>query len=160
MTPDFTTILSQARLFTASDGRAFARLPRPCLGGGFLYLPVRSSAFREWFFLESLAQLDTVPSAHAWSALCRRLEAEATRDPNNTGLLLYRRVGRHRDAPILIDLANARGDAVAISAGGYHLQPAEKRVPFESAPIAQALPAPLPAPDPSSDPPFIPTPRT
>src|ERR1039458_3328026 len=36
--------------FTASDGQAFVRLGVP--SGGFYILPVRSPAYRDWFFHE------------------------------------------------------------------------------------------------------------
>ena len=62
--PDpFAPLLDIARRglpFTASDGQAFVRLIAPSFQGCYI-LPVRSRAYREWFFHEFYAQYDTLP---------------------------------------------------------------------------------------------------
>ena len=112
-------IVERCLTFTAEDGQAFVRLPAPA--GGFSILPVRSPAFRDWFFYEFSARHDSLPTSRQFHALLNYLEARANYyEAGNLRLLVFRRVGslgahRHPDR-ILLDLANPAGQFVEISA--------------------------------------------
>ena len=68
--------------FTASDGQAFVRL-HALSPGAFYILPVRSRAYREWFFHEFFAQFETLPPSRAFHSLLNHLEAEANHNLQN-----------------------------------------------------------------------------
>src|ERR1017187_4390266 len=77
----FLRIAERGTPFTAADGRAFLNVPTPS-SGGHRPLPLRSRAFRQWFFDQCFAQCDTIPTAHAFGAILHHLEAQAARDPD------------------------------------------------------------------------------
>src|SRR5713226_6033495 len=83
--------------FTSEDGRAFFRLPVPW--GGHVSFPVRSRAFREWFYHQFYVEHDSVPTAHAFSALLKHLEAEASQGEDHH-YIVARRVGSRGQALI------------------------------------------------------------
>jgi hypothetical protein len=107
--PDpFAPLLAIARRglpFTAPDGQAFVRLHAPSFQG-FYILPVRSRAYREWFFHEFYAQYDTLPGARAFHSVLNHLEAEANHEDQNQGLAVWHRVGCRYGA-VLPDQADA-----------------------------------------------------
>jgi hypothetical protein len=134
--PDpFAPLIAIARCgtpFTAADGQAFVRLSAP--SGGFFILPVRSRAYREWFFREFFAQYDTLPASRAFHAILNHLEAEANHHEQHQRLAVWRRVGCRSDGPlpgqadavvsgprrqILLNLANPECEFVEISSTGW-----------------------------------------
>ncbi|MGA2771190.1 MAG: hypothetical protein ABSG26_10280 [Bryobacteraceae bacterium] len=108
--------------FTASDGQAFVRLHAPS-PGAFYILPVRSRAYREWFFHEFFAQYDTLPSSRAFHTVLNHLEAEANHHDQNQHLAVWRRVGCRGGGrvpdQILLNLANPECEFVEISPTGW-----------------------------------------
>src|ERR1039458_1729612 len=108
--------------FTASDGQAFVRLNAPS-SEGFYILPVRSRAYREWFFHEFFAQFETLPPSRAFHSLLHHLEAEANHDLQNQRLAVWRRVGCRGPSllpsQILLNLANPECEFVEISPTGW-----------------------------------------
>jgi hypothetical protein len=108
--------------FTASDGQAFVCLNAP-LSEGFYILPVRSRAYREWFFHAFFAQYETLPPSRAFHAILNHLEAEANHNDPNQRLAVWRRVGSRGGgifpAQILLDLANPERQFVEISPTGW-----------------------------------------
>ena len=60
---------------------------------GFYILPVRSRAYREWFFHEFYAQYDTLPGSRAFHSVLNHLEAEANHNDQYQRLAVWRRVG-------------------------------------------------------------------
>ena len=96
--------------FTAVGGRAFISVPAQ--SGGHLTFSVRSRAFRQWFFDQCFSDYDTIPTAHAFSAILHHLEAQAARDPQRCDIRVPYRVDSRGLSPtpekILLDLANPR----------------------------------------------------
>ena len=144
----FDLILRRTAPFTSDDGRAFARVSAAS-PHGYRTLPVRSRAFREWFFAQSYAEYETIPTAHAFSAILYHLEAQAAADPQTRGIRVPRRVdSRSRGSAvetILLDLANFEGQFVEISAAGWNVT-AREGAPFETSRPTGSLPNPEPAP--------------
>ena len=92
---NLTPLLDIARQgipFTAADGQAFVRLPVPS-SGGFYILPVRSPAYRDWFFYRFFNQHETLPTANAFHAILNHLEAQANQNEDYQRLAVFRRVG-------------------------------------------------------------------
>jgi len=121
LTP-FLEIARRGLAFTAHDGQAFLRLPVPA-SDGFTIFPVRSQAFRDWFFNASHAALDRIPSPQSFAHILNFLEARAAADPDNQRLSVFRRIGARGQSvfptEILLDLANADAQFVAISPTGW-----------------------------------------
>jgi hypothetical protein len=109
--------------FTAADGQAFVRLPLP--SGGFFILPVRSPAYRDWFFAAFFGDSGALPRSQAFATILNHLEAQANRDPANQRLSVFRRVGSRGPgilpSQILLDLANPDGQFVEISPSGWQV---------------------------------------
>ena len=129
--------------FTASDGRAFVRL-NVFSRGAFDILPVRSRAYREWFFHEFYVQFDTLPSSRAFHAVLNFLEAEASYDERFRGLAVWRRVGSRGGilpTQILLDLANSAREFVEISVTGWRTTTGDTFLQASRS----ALPLPTPA---------------
>src|ERR1039458_5826500 len=53
--------------FTALGGRAFISVPAQ-FSSGYLTLPIRSRAFRQFFFDQCFSLYDTIPTTHAFNA--------------------------------------------------------------------------------------------
>jgi len=110
--------------FTATDGQAFVRLHAPS-PGAFYILPVRSRAYREWFFHQFYVQYDTLPASRAFHSVLNHLEAEANHDARNQHLAVWRRVGCRGGglvpAQILLNLANPQCEFVEISPTGWKI---------------------------------------
>jgi hypothetical protein len=130
---NLTPLLDIARQgipFTAADGQAFVHLPVPS-SGGFYILPVRSPAFRDWFFYRFFNQHETLPTAHAFHALLNHLEAQASQNEDYQRLAVFRRVGARGPAPfynqILLDLDDSDRRFVEISLTPGELPPAPTR---------------------------------
>ena len=108
--------------FTSQEGQAFFRLPVPS-SGGYLIFPVRSHAFRDWFYAAAYHHLNLTPSAYAFSLILTLLEARASWDPDNQRLNTFRRVAFRGSAlapnQILLDLANPEAQFVEISPTGW-----------------------------------------
>src|ERR1035437_198110 len=153
----FLRIAQRGVPFTAVGGRAFMRVPAQSFGG-YRTLSIRSRAFRQWFFDQSLSGYETIPTAHAFSAILHYLEAQAARDPNACNIRVPYRVDcrgiSHTPEKILLDLANPAGEFVQITAESWRVgvpSGSGEGVPFETSPSTCSLPAPQPAGDP--DPP-------
>ena len=147
----FTGLIGGALAFTSADSRAFVRVPAAS-PFGFRTFSVRSTAFRTWFDTLASARLDRIPTAHAWSAICRHLEAEALRDSRLAAVATFRRTAWSADGALLLDLANRHGEYIEILPTGWRLTSGESGAPFETTPGATDLPAPE-LPDPAeSDP--------
>jgi hypothetical protein len=116
-------IAQQTLPFTATDGQAFVRLTYS--SGGWFTLPVRSQAFREWFFAAFYRDFGTPPTQSAYRMLLNHLESQATVDPLNQRRQVWRRIGSRGSfrAPerILLDLSNPEGQIVEISSTGWNV---------------------------------------
>jgi len=97
--------------FTAVGGRAFMTVP--ALSSGYHTFPIRSRAFRRWFFDQCVSDYDTIPTTQAFSAILRYLDAHAARDPHTCGIRVPYRIDSRSAFPtrekILLDLANSEG---------------------------------------------------
>jgi hypothetical protein len=142
------TIARQGIPFTAADGQAFVRLAVP--SGGFCVLPVRSPAYRNWFFSRFFSRYDTLPSAGTYNLLLNHLEAQANDNPDNQRLSTFHRVGAGGDGPvpdrILLDLANPGREIVEISREGWQVN-ARASALLESSRSSRPLPVPVQDPD-------------
>ena len=136
------SLLHRTLPFTSYDGRAFVRVPADSPPGCRTH-PVRSRALREWFFARSFFEFQTVPTAHAFTAILRHLESLAAADPDNRRIHVPRRVDS-RSQTILLDLANSEGQFVEISATGWQVRVGEGP-PFETSLPNTSLPTPEPA---------------
>jgi indole-3-glycerol phosphate synthase len=145
----FLRIADRGVPFTAVGGRAFMTVP--ALFSGYHTFPIRSRAFRQWFFDQCLSDYDTIPTAQAFTAILRYLEAQAARDPNTCGIRVPYRIDSRGSSPtpekILLDLANSEGQFVEITPDGWQVTSGEG-VPFETSSSTCALPAPEPPGDP------------
>jgi hypothetical protein len=129
-------ILSRVVAFESTDRRAFAQIPAADPAGTHC-LPVRSTAFRNWF----AAQHETPPNQYVHGLACRTLEAQASAG-SATNIPVPRRAAFHPDRnKIFLDLADPEGRFVEISSSGWSVD-ARADVPFEFSPTAAALPAP------------------
>ena len=149
--PDpFAPLLAIARRgfpFTAPDGQAFVRLHAPSLHG-FYILPVRSRAYREWFFHEFYSQYDTLPGSRSFHTLLNHLEAEANHEDQNQRLAVWHRVGCRYAAgiaptQILLNLANPQCEFVEISPAGWNVTAGAGAL-FQTSRSARPIPAPAP----------------
>lgn len=140
----FLRIAQRGIPFTAVGGRAFMTVPAQSFTG-YHTLPIRSRAFRQWFFAQSLSDYETIPTAHAFSAILHHLDAQAARDPNACNIRVPYRIDSRGLFPtpqkILLDLANPEGQYVEITPDGWRVTSGEG-VPFETSPSTQSLPAP------------------
>src|SRR5271157_6114056 len=132
--------------FTALDGQAFVRLP--VASGGFFSLPVRSAAFRHWFYSEFYGRYATVPAPRQFSALLHYLEARANHyDERCCRLPVFRRVASYGSSripqTILLDLANSDRQFVEISPSGFKTT-VGPGVLFRTSRSTRALPIPNP----------------
>jgi hypothetical protein len=139
-------IARQGIPFTSSDGQAFVRLNAPS-SEGFYILPVRSRAYREWFFHEFFAQYETLPPSRAFHAVLNHLEAEANHNEPNQRLAVWRRVGSRGGsilpAQILLDLANPERQFVEISPTGWKTSAAAGAL-LQTSRSTVSLPEPIP----------------
>jgi hypothetical protein len=129
--------------FQASDGRGFVRL-RADSFGGFLYYPVRSRLFREWFDASAFADYTVIPTTRAFSDICRHLEAQGSRDPGTRGVPVFRRVAStgEPEAPLIrIDLSNSDGEFIEVSSTGWRVAKGPGTA-FETSCATRPLPAP------------------
>src|ERR1035438_6347604 len=110
----FLPIARRGVPFTSIDGRAFMTVPAQ--SSGYRTLPIRSRAFRQWFFDQSLSDYETIPTACAFSAILHYLEAQAARDPGTCKIRVPYRIDSRGFSPtperILLDLANSHGQFV------------------------------------------------
>ena len=146
----FDVILQRVTPFIATDGRAFALVPSRRAPRA---VAIRSRAFREWLFAQCDSEFQTIPSAHAFSAIRNHLEAQASRDPTHCGIRVALRVDSRGFGllpdQILLDLANSDNQFVEISAAGWQTT-ARPGVPFETARPTGSLPAPQSAVPPAA----------
>jgi hypothetical protein len=126
--------------FVAGDGRAFVSVPASS-PGGLLHLPVRSDAFRDWYFAQTNGTLNRIPTGRTFSMICQYLEADAARIPDNRWNV-YRRVGPAGDGAVQIDLSNPAGEYVEITPEGYHVQSGNRGPSFENSATNVSMPAP------------------
>jgi len=145
----FLRIAHRGVPFTAVDGRAFMTVP--ALSSGYHTFPIRSRAFRRWFFDQCLSDYDTIPTTQAFNAILHYLDSQAARDPDTRGIRVPYRIDFRGSSPtpekILLDLANPDGQFVEITPDGWQVTSGEG-VPFETSSSTCALPAPEPAGDP------------
>lgn len=137
-------IAQQGLPFSAIDGQVFVRLPGP--RKSFYILPLRSPAYRHWFFHEFFSRYATLPGSHAFHAILHHLEAEVHSDPANQRLTVFRRIASRNGAlvpdHILVDLANSLCQFVEISLGGWQVTAGEG-VLFQTSRSMGALPEPV-----------------
>jgi len=126
--------------FVAADGRAFVSVPASS-PGGLLHLPVRSDAFRDWYFAQTNGTLNRIPTGRTFSMICQYLEADAARIPDNRWNV-YRRVGPAGEGAVQIDLSNPAGEYVEITPEGYHVQSGNRGPSFENSATNVSMPAP------------------
>src|ERR1039457_4897202 len=142
----FLRIARRGTPFTSVDGRAFMTVPAQ--SAGYRTLSIRSRAFRQWFFDQSLSEYETIPTARAFSAILHYLEAQAACDPKTCKIRIPYRIDSRGLSPtpekILLDLANSHGQFVDITPAGWTVTSGEG-VPFETSASAQSLPLPAPA---------------
>jgi hypothetical protein len=139
-------IAGRATPFVSIGGRAFVTVPADNLG--FRAFPIRSRAFRDWFYAQYYADHETVPSAHAFSHAVHHLSAQAARDHRTTHVRVAMRVDFRSEstAPekVLIDLADSAGQYIEITPTGWTLTNA-RGVTFETSSSSYPLIAPEPA---------------
>jgi hypothetical protein len=144
---DLLRIARRGTPFTSSDGQAFVRLDEP-FSGGFYILPVRSPAYRHWFFFHFFAEYDSLPTSHAFNSVLNHLEAQAHYAEDNQCLDVWRRVGARGSDPIpreiLLDLADSARQFVTISAERWHVSPGDNAL-FQTSRSTVPLPAPVPS---------------
>lgn len=144
-----TRIVETVEVFTSAENRPYAYIPCPGNVLNLQAVPLRSAAFRNWFFAEHLSHVTYVPSPPAFRAILDLLESNAFRAEDRLGWPVHRRVGSLRtgDGPgtLFLDLANPCGDIVEITAGGWKLQ-SESSVPFEPSAAARPIPTPEQSP--------------
>src|ERR1035437_1729096 len=144
----FLRIAQRGVPFTAVGGRAFLRVPAQSFGG-YRTLSIPSRAFRQWVFDQSFSAYDTIPTAHAFSAILHYLEAQAARDPSACNIRVPYRVDSrgisHTPEKSLLDLANPAGEFVEITPESWRVgvpSGSGEGVPFETSPSTCSLPAP------------------
>lgn len=128
--------------FCSNDGQACASLPLSVEHR--TVVPLRSAAFRDWLTSEFFKQHNTAPSLQAFRAALRTLEAQA-RYGEFPSQPVKRRIGFEGDpyfpSKIILDLANATGDILEITAGGWQTRNNLKTA-FRQSPSTLALPVP------------------
>jgi hypothetical protein len=138
-------IAQRGEPFTAADGQAFVRLRDPATKG-FFVLPVRSPAYREWFFYHYFDAFDCLPSPFAFHVLLHHLEAQARHLDDHQGLAVWRRVGSRGADPvpqqILLDLADSDRRFIEISADGWKVTSGENAL-FQTSRSTLPLPEPV-----------------
>jgi hypothetical protein len=135
--------------FCSNDGQACASLPLSVEHR--TVVPLRSAAFRDWLTSEFYKQQDTAPSPQAFRAALRTLEAQA-RYGEFSPQPVKQRLGFEGDpyfpSKIILDLANATGDILEITARGWQTRNNLKTA-FRQSTSTLALPLPQsPAPSP------------
>ena len=110
----FLRIAHRGVPFTAVDGRAFVTVP--ALSSGYHTFPIRSRAFRRWFFDQCVSYYDTIPTTHV-----------------RHSRPLPHRFPRPSPTPekIRLDLANSEGEFAEITPNGWHV-PSGEGVLFET----------------------------
>src|SRR4051794_31052510 len=104
-------LIEDGQPFLAADGRAFIRLNLP--GSAGRVVPLRSRAFRDWFFFRHYSERDSIPSTKALTAAIHLLESRASQESMGATAIIFRRVGYSgletgtRPSEILLDLANS-----------------------------------------------------
>jgi hypothetical protein len=71
-------ITASGRPFIAIGGRTFMTVPN--ISSGYRTFPIRSRAFRQWFFDQCLSDFDTIPTTHAFNAILNFLDTAVARD--------------------------------------------------------------------------------
>jgi hypothetical protein len=152
---DLTPLLAIARQgipFTAADGQAFVRLPVPS-SGGFYILPVRSPAYRDWFFFRFFNQHESLPSPNAFNTLLNHLEAQANQNEDYQHLAVFRRVGARGPGPfyrqILLDLDDSDRRFVEISPNSWRITAGANAL-LQTSRSSTSLPQPVLTPAPSA----------
>jgi hypothetical protein len=109
-----------ARLFHSEDGRFLAQVP---VGDRVEVYGLRSPAFRDWLIAGYQADQDQPPAGSAVQRVVGMLEAQARFD--RTIPAIFVRVGQgggEYDSPYCwLDLGDASGKAIRISADGWHV---------------------------------------
>jgi hypothetical protein len=109
-----------ARLFHSEDGRFLAQVP---VGDRVEVYGLKSPAFRDWLIAAYQAEQDQPPAGSAVQRVVGMLEAQARFD--RTIPAIFVRVGQgggEYDSPYCwLDLGDASGKAIRISADGWHV---------------------------------------
>jgi len=137
-------IARQGVPFTADDGQVFVSVPVP----PGRTLPVRSPAYRDWFFYRVYAQYDTIPTANAFNAILNLLEAQANVDATQRFTVSRRVASRgpgYFPSQILLDLGNPHRQFVEISPDGWKTTTANQPI-FQTSRSTIPLPATQPPP--------------
>ena len=131
--------------FRSPDGELYASVPSSI--DSRRVLPLRSAEFREWLIANYYSEHETPPSASAFRAVLRTLEARARYADSPSQKIDYR-IGFEGDpfAPseVVLDLANSSGATVEITSEGWQVATNFRHGFRES---AATLPLPDPAPD-------------
>ena len=140
-----TRIVENVEVFTSSDNRPYAYIPCPANILALQAVPLRSAAFRNWFFGEHLSHVTYVPSPHAFRSVLDLLEARAFRDPHRSGFIVHRRVGHvyAEDGPGSSSSTSPTSPVTSFRSppSGWKLQP-RCPVPFEPSAAALSIPVP------------------
>jgi putative DNA primase/helicase len=109
-----------ATLFCSADGEACASIPAAI--DSRQVLPIRSAAFRDWLTANFYGEYETAPSATAFRAALRTLEARA-RYGEAPAQKVDRRLSFEGDpftpSKVILDLANASGELLEITSKGW-----------------------------------------
>ena len=146
-----TALLAQANdatLFLSKDGEPCASFPESVEHR--TVVPLRSAGFRDWLTARFYKQYQTAPSAAAFRAVLRTLEARA-RYEEFPIQRVTQRLGFEGDpylpTKIILDLANSSGDVLEITSRGWTLNN-NLRTAFRQS--TSTLPCQSPAPSPQS----------
>ena len=144
-------LLENLTPFRAADGRTFVHIP-PSACFGPRSFPVRSRAFRDWFFDHAYTTLDRYPSQPLLHSAISHLEAQAARDPSRhripTALRIVAQGSRPFPDLLRLHLADPSSRYVEITPAGWQTtigQPAH----FEPSRSAESLDPPV-HPDPAA----------
>jgi len=144
-----TALLAQANdatLFLSKDGEPCASFPESVEHR--TVVPLRSARFRDWLTARFYKQYQTAPSAAAFRAVLRTLEARA-RYEEFPIQRVTQRLGFEGDpylpTKIILDLANSSGDVLEITSRGWTLNN-NLRTAFRQS--TTTLPLPVPSPQP------------
>jgi hypothetical protein len=143
-------LVEHVRAFNGDSGEAFARIH---FGPTRSWVPVRSRAFRDWFFLQFWNQYSSAPSAARLASAIRFLESVATTEcdiPQSVTRRIAHGTGRQHPDSVYLDLGNPARESVAIRPDGWDIGE-DDSVFFESSRSS----CPLPKPAHSDDPPAV-----
>ena len=111
----YARALRRARLLRAADGRSYAEVP---VEGRFEIYGLKSTFFRDWLIIRCLAERGVAPSGKVVGRVLGLLESKSRCEGATRSLeVRVGRAGAPAGMEYYLDLANADGQAVKISAG-------------------------------------------